>query len=367
MLPFLPHCCHFLFSLSPLFASLCFASAPFEVLNNEKEPHSLLSSRGNPSWNSTVHRRGIFLHGHRWKEAETAASKVRPACSDNNSICTEPLSSDLTALRLSTAWLDAKANVHGRLCRFHWWNLTSICSLLGFLWDYKGLIMEPFHVGEKGFILFFSLRGVTVKINALVSLPLACWTTTWWWMLFITEQCKRKWSKTWLWEAISGTAIFCHPSGRVTCVHPLLEVYSGLRLAACFGASLHTFVFSVYVCLVFNNSSMPAQTTRRSPSPSAGSIIRVPSATFNISHPSVLLGDMMSSTEGFVKFYVFVLPHFMEFILLPNLCLLLNVTVFFIVSDSFGFIYGLFGLKMFKASMCGWNLPNCVCIAGDNS
>lgn len=117
---------------------------------------------------------------------------------------------------------------------------------------------------------------------------------------------RRKWSKTWLWEAISGTAIFCHPSRRVTCVHPLLEVYSGLHLAACSGASchLHTFVFSVYVCLVFNNSSMPAQATRRSPSHSAGSIIRVPSATFNISHPSVLLGDT-SSTEGFVKFYTF--------------------------------------------------------------
>lgn len=105
--------------------------------------------------------------------------------------------------------------------------------------------------------------------------------------------------------------------------------------------------------------------TRRSPSHSVGSIIRVPSATFNISNPSVLLGDMMSSTEGFVKFYTFL--FYLEFKLVSNLCLLLNVTVCFIVSDDFRFIYGLFGLKMFKASACGWNLPNYVCIAGDNS
>lgn len=75
---------------------------------------------------------------------------------------------------------------------------------------------------------------------------------------------------------------------------------------------------------------MPA---RRSPSHSAGSIIRVPSATFNISHPSVLLGDMKSSTGVCQVLHIFVLPHFMEFILVSNLCLLLNVTVYFTVIE----------------------------------
>lgn len=155
MLPFLPRSCHFLFSLSLPFSPLSFASAAFEVLNNE-EPHSLLSSWGNPSWNSTAQRRGIFLHDHRWKEAETVASKVRSACGDNNSICTEPLSSDLTAQRMSTAWLDAKANVHVHRRHFHYWNLTSICFLVDFLWNYEGTIMVPFHVGDKALLFFFT-------------------------------------------------------------------------------------------------------------------------------------------------------------------------------------------------------------------
>lgn len=101
----------------------------------------------------------IFLHNHRWMGVETMASKVRPACGDNHSICTEPSSSELSAHHISRAWLNAKANVHAGLCGFHFWNLTAICFLLGFLWDYKDLIMEPFPAWKKALFcfMFFTL------------------------------------------------------------------------------------------------------------------------------------------------------------------------------------------------------------------
>lgn len=62
---------------------------------------------------------------------------------------------------------------------------------------------------------------------------------------------------------------------------------------------LHTFVFSVFVCHVSIIHQCQRELHGRSPSPSAGSIIRVPSTSFNVSHPSVLLGDVMNSTEAF--------------------------------------------------------------------
>lgn len=72
-----------------------------------------------------------------------------------------------------------------------------------------------------------------------------------------------------------------------------------LCLFGCFLSPSHICLFCL--CLPrFNNSSMPVWTTRRSPSHSADSILRVPSTTFNISHPSVFLGDVMNSTEVFV-------------------------------------------------------------------
>lgn len=80
-------------------------------------------------------------------------------------------------------------------------------------------------------------------------------------------------------------------------------------LSACSDASSHLrkFVFSVSRLSPFNNSSMPAPTTRRSPPPD--SILRVPSSTFNICHPSVVPGDVMNFTEVFChhgqKFHTF--------------------------------------------------------------
>lgn len=151
LLPFLPRCCHSLFSSLP-FSPLSFASVSFEVLNNESE----LDSPFQLAVKSELKRHGreqhIFLRHHRWIGVEMAASIT---------VCARgPSSSELPAHDISPAWSNAEADVQACLCRFHCWNLTARCFLLDFLWDYEVVIMEPFHAWKKALfclIFFFPL------------------------------------------------------------------------------------------------------------------------------------------------------------------------------------------------------------------
>lgn len=103
-----------LLSLSP-FRLLSFASASFEVLNNESELPP-------PCWAHRETRAGTARRSAAHLpplppsvDGEGGTSKVRPACSEGSSVCTEPPSSELSPHQIGPAWLSAKANVHARL------------------------------------------------------------------------------------------------------------------------------------------------------------------------------------------------------------------------------------------------------------
>lgn len=100
--------------------------------------------------------------------------------------------------------------------------------------------------------------------------------------------------------------------------------FSGATFLCLFGC----FLSRSHICLFclrlshFNNSSMPVRTTRHSLSHSVDSILRFPSTTFNISHPSVFLGDVMNSTEVFVTTARNFTRFIFYLIVVSNLCLL---------------------------------------------
>lgn len=127
-----------------------------------------------------------------------------------------------------------------------------------------------------------------------------------------------------------------------------------LCLFGCFLSPSHICLFCLRLSL-FNNSSMPVWTRRCSPSHRADSILRVPSTTFNISHPSVLLRDLINSTEVFLS----PPPGILHILFFTSYLYLLVVTVWAIVS-VFSFILAVYSGGV---SACGSNLSNYVCVS----
>lgn len=152
MLPFLLRRCHFLFSPSPLSASLL-SSVPFEVLNNKREPHSLFSSRGDPSWSSTAQRSAAVSFGGwgwRWRHQKWGRRAVTITVSAQS---LHPPSCQLTRSAQHGWMLKLMSKPVSVASTAETWQLSA--SFRGFQWDYEAMIMEPFYAREQALLCFF--------------------------------------------------------------------------------------------------------------------------------------------------------------------------------------------------------------------